>query len=167
MKNIVLTGMMGCGKTTCAAILGKKLGRTVVDTDDMVISLAGGRSISEIFAEEGEAAMRDLETEACRILSRQEDLIIATGGGLPLRKKNRDYLRQSSVVCFLSRDPGDIYDRSDMSNRPLAQQGRDAFLERFSQREPIYREFAHIIVEDFSTPNHTVEEILRKLEEIL
>ena len=87
MKNIILCGMMGCGKTTCANLLGTKLGRQVVDTDDLVVKKAG-MSISELFAAQGEAAMRDLETQVARELSEKQDLVIATGGGLPLREEN-------------------------------------------------------------------------------
>ncbi len=73
MKNIILCGMMGCGKTTCANLLGTKLGRQVVDTDDLVVKKAG-MSISELFAAQGEAAMRDLETQVARELSEKQDL---------------------------------------------------------------------------------------------
>ena len=93
MKNIILCGMMGCGKTTCANLLGTKLGRQVVDTDDLVVKKAG-MSISELFAAQGEAAMRDLETQVARELSEKQDLVIATGartsppGGEPKSASN-------------------------------------------------------------------------------
>lgn len=164
MKNIILTGMMGCGKSTLAQMLGELLHRRVVDTDALVEEKAG-MTISQIFAQYGEEHMRELETAACRELSQQENLIIATGGGLPLRQENRDYLRSTGTVFFLNRDPAQIYDTMDKSGRPLAQQGKTAFLQRFSDREPIYRDFAHIIIQDFSTPQHTLSEILTKLEE--
>ena len=163
MKNIVLCGMMGCGKTTCAQLLGKELGRPVVDTDELVESMAG-MTISQLFAQQGEEAMRDLETKAVQALSLRQGLIIATGGGLPLRQENREALRHTGIVVFLRRDPGEIYDTADMSGRPLGQQGREAFLQRFTQREPIYREFSHITIENFSSPQATVAEILTKLE---
>lgn len=166
MKNIILTGMMGCGKSTCARLLGKALGRPVIDTDDLVEEKAG-MSISDMFDKYGEAYMRDLETQVCRELGQQENLIIATGGGLPLREENRNYLRENGLVVFLNRDPGEIYDSMDASGRPLAQQGREAFLSRFSQREPIYRAFSHVVVEDFSSPHVTVKTILDKLEDHL
>lgn len=163
MKNIVLTGMMGSGKTTIANLLGAKLHRRVIDTDDLVVE-KGGMSISEMFVVHGEPYMRDLETEACRDLSQQDNLIIACGGGLPMRPKNQTYLRESSVVVFLRRDPGVIYDTMDRTGRPLAQQGREAFIRRFQEREPIYQAFSHITINDFSTPAATVAEILKKLE---
>lgn len=163
MKNIVLTGMMGSGKSTIARMLREKLRRKAVDTDDLVVEM-GGMSISDMFSLHGEGHMRDLETEVCRRLSQEENLIIACGGGLPMREENRDYLRENGIVLFLRRDPGVTYDTMDRSGRPLAQQGRDAFVERFLEREPIYREFSHIVIEDFSSHKNTLAEILRKLE---
>lgn len=163
MKNIVLTGMMGCGKTTIARLLGDTLHRHVVDTDDLV-EKQGGMSISQMFALHGETYMRDVETQVCQRLSQTENLIIATGGGLPLRPQNRDYLKSNGLVFFLARDPEIIYNTIDPSARPLAQQGKDAFLQRFYQREPIYREFAHVVISDFSSPRNTLTEILSKLE---
>lgn len=166
MKNIVLTGMMGCGKSTCGAILASRLGRRLVDTDDLVEKKAG-MSISELFAARGETAMRDLETAVCRELRDEADLIIASGGGLPLREENRNCLRESSIVVLLNRSPQEIYDTMDLRGRPLAQQGREAFLRRYLEREPIYRAFAHIVVEEFSSPEKTVDDILHKLEAFL
>lgn len=163
MKNIVLTGMMGSGKSTIARMLSEKLHRKAVDTDDLVVEM-GGMSISDMFAIHGEEHMRLLETEACRKLSQEENLIIACGGGLPMRQENRELLRENGVVLFLRRDPGKTYDTMDRSGRPLAQQGREAFVERFLEREPIYREFSHIVIEDFSSHKNTLAEILKKLE---
>ena len=161
MKNIILCGMMGCGKTTCAKLLGNQLGMQVVDTDDLVVEKAG-MSISDLFASQGETAMRDLETQVAQELSQKQDLVIATGGGLPLREENRNFLRSTGIVVFLCRDPGEIYDTADMSGRPLGQQGRETFLARFAQREPIYQAFSHIIINDFSSPEATVAEMLNK-----
>ena len=164
MKNIYLIGMMGCGKSTCARGLARMLDRRMVDTDVLIVERAG-KSINEIFAAEGEASFRELETQVCRELAAQQDLIVATGGGLPLRPENQALLRESGTVVFLHRDPAEIYDSADMSGRPLGQQGREAFLERFAQRLPSYRACAHLEITDFATVEGTVAEILTKLEE--
>ena len=164
MKNLYLIGMMGCGKTTCAGLLSSALGLPCLDTDQE-IERSAGRTVSEIFAEQGEAYFRDLETDICRDLSEKENLIVACGGGLPLREENRRLLREHGTVIFLNRDPKTIYAQADMSGRPLGQQGEAAFLERFARREPIYRAAAHIIIGDCAAPEETVAEILRKLEE--
>ena len=164
MKNLYLIGMMGCGKSTCAGLLEEALGLPALDTDTE-IERRERATVSEIFALHGEAYFRDRETDLCRELAERKGLIVACGGGLPLREENRELLRQSGTVIFLNRDPGTIYAQADMSGRPLGQQGEAAFLERFSRREPLYRAAAHIIIGDHPTPEDTVAEILRKLEE--
>lgn len=163
MKNIILIGMMGCGKTTCANLLHQKLGRNVVDTDALIVERQG-RSISDIFAAQGEGYFRDLETAVAQELGRQSDLIIATGGGLPLREENMDALRANGVVFWLKRDPASTFASESMEGRPLAQDGQDAFVARFQERSPRYRQAADYVIEDFSSPEHTVAQILACLE---
>jgi shikimate kinase len=163
MKNIYLIGMMGCGKTTCGKLLSRELGWPFLDTDQ-AIEEAQGRSVREIFSENGEEYFRELETQLCRDLSQKENLVVACGGGLPLREENRKILRDSGTVVFLNRDPAEIYDTGDMSARPLAQQGREAFLQRFAQRPPIYQAAAHVTIGSFSTPGETLAAIRTTLE---
>lgn len=163
MKNIILIGMMGCGKTTCANLLHQKLGRTVVDTDALIVERQG-RSISDIFADQGEGYFRDLETAISRELGKRSDLIIATGGGLPLREENVAALRANGVVFWLKRDPADTFASESMEGRPLAQDGQDAFVARFQQRAPLYQKAADFVIDDFTSPEHTVECILNCLK---
>ena len=163
MKNIVLIGMMGCGKSTCAAILSRRLGLSAVDTDGLIVEREG-RSIPDIFAAEGEGYFRDRELEVAKELAGQQDLIIACGGGLPLRPDCIGPLKDSGTVVFLNRDPGEIYDSVSMAGRPLGQGGRGDFLARFAQREPIYRKWADHVVNSLSTPAATVDAILAALD---
>lgn len=162
MKNTVLIGMMGCGKSTIGALLSEKLGRKLVDTDALIAEREG-RSIPEIFAAEGEGYFRGRELNVSQELSREQNLIIACGGGLPLQKDCIAHLKESGTVIWLCRDPGETYDTMDTSQRPLAQQGRQDFLDRFAQREPIYRACADIVIDDFSTPENTLNRILEVL----
>ena len=161
--NIVLIGMMGCGKTTCGRLLAQRLGWELVDTDAL-IEEREGRSISRIFEERGEEYFRDRELEVSRELARREGLVISCGGGLPLRRDCVDPLKQSGLVVFLNRDPGEIYDTVSMDGRPLAQAGREAFLDRFRQREPVYRAWADVEITDFSAPEKTVQRIMEALQ---
>jgi shikimate kinase len=163
MKNIVLIGMMGSGKSTIGALLAQRLGRTLVDTDQRIVEREG-RSISEIFADKGEGYFRDLELAVARELGEQRDLIVACGGGLPLRENCITPLKESGTVFWLRRDPGETYDTMDTAGRPLAQQGRQDFLDRFAQREPIYRRWADYIIDDFSSPEATLQHILEALK---
>ena len=163
MKNIVLIGMMGCGKSTIGALLSEKLGRKLVDTDQLIVEREG-RSINEMFAAEGEEYFRDRELEVSRELGQEQNLIIACGGGLPLRPGSIAPLKKSGVVFWLCRDPGETYDSMDTAGRPLAQQGREDFLARFAQREPIYLAWADHVIVNFSSPEHTCNAILEVLK---
>lgn len=144
-QNIVLIGMMGCGKTTVGRLLAQRFGRPLVDTDAL-IEERRGRSISEIFAGEGEERFRALELELCRELGGRQGLVIACGGGLPLREEAIAALRENGLVFWLDRDPGDTYDMLDISGRPLAQAGREDFIRRYHDRAPVYRRWADYLV---------------------
>lgn len=151
MKNIVLIGMMGCGKSTVGALLARRLGREPADTDAL-IQEREGRSVSDLFAANGEEHFRELEQALCRELAGRENLVIACGGGLPLREGAMAPLKASGVVFWLRRDPGETYDGLDTSGRPLAQGGKEAFLERFAAREPVYRRWADYIISNPPSP---------------
>lgn len=144
-KNIVLIGMMGCGKTTVGRLLARRLNRPLADTDAL-IEERQGRSIPEIFASDGEAGFRALELELCRELGGQSGLIIACGGGLPLQDGAIAALKQNGVIFWLNRDPVETYDALDVSVRPLAQAGRKDFLDRYADRAPVYRRRADYII---------------------
>ena len=161
-KNLVLIGMMGCGKSTAGALLARRLGLELADTDAFVEETEG-RTIPEIFAADGEAHFRRAEEAAARALAARSGLVIACGGGLPLREESIRPLKESGTVFFLRRDPGEIYDTVSMDGRPLGQGGKEAFLARFAQREPVYRRWADHVIEEFSTPDATVRAILEVL----
>ena len=161
--NVVLIGMMGCGKSTVGKLLAETLGFTFVDTDQY-IEEALGRSIPDIFAKEGEAFFRDQELGAAEELALGKGQVIACGGGLPTRADSIASLKYSGTVLFLRRDPGEIYDNVSMGGRPLGQQGRAAFLERYAGREPIYQAWADHVVEVQATPAETVQRILEVLK---
>lgn len=163
MKNLVLIGMMGCGKSTVGALLARRLGWELVDTDQM-IEAREGCTIQELFAARGEAYFREREREAAQALAGQENLVIACGGGLPLWEDCIAPLKAGGRVVFLYRDPGVIYDTVSMAGRPLGQGGRAAFCARFAQREPIYRRWADLVVEHFASPQEAAEQILEGAE---
>ena len=161
-RNIVLIGMMASGKTTVGGLLAAALGRPLVDTDAL-IEEREGRTIPAIFAADGEAYFRDREREAAEDLARQTGLVIACGGGLPLRPDAMAPLHETGVVFWLCRDPGATYDSGVLGDRPLAQDGRAAFLDRFAQREPVYRRWAHHIITDPASPEAGLNAILEVL----
>jgi shikimate kinase len=97
-RSICLSGMMGAGKTTVAEVLGRRLGRAVVDTDREIERWVG-RSVAEIFAEGGEAAFRDLERRVVVEIARVPDLVVALGGGTVLRDDTvADLLLSGAIV---------------------------------------------------------------------
>lgn len=145
MKNIVLIGMMGSGKTTVGRLLADALGRELVDTDAL-IEERQGRTIPEIFAADGEGCFRDLELGICEEFGKKSDLIVSCGGGLPMRVDAMASLRYNSIIFWLNRDPGETYDSLDISGRPLAQAGREDFIARYEQRAPIYRNESHHVI---------------------
>lgn len=157
-QNIVLIGMMGCGKTTVGGLLAQRLDRPLVDTDTL-IEERQGRSIPDIFSADGEACFRVLELELCRELSGREGLVIACGGGLPLRDEAIAALKESGLVFWLDRDPGETYDSLDVSGRPLAQAGRADFLRRYRDRAPVYRRWADHVIPCGAGPENAAAQI--------
>ena len=136
-KNIVLIGMMGSGKTTVGKLLAQRLRRPFVDTDAL-IEEREGRSIPDIFEQDGEEFFRTLERKLSRELSGKSGLVIACGGGLPTRREAIAALKQNVLVFWLDRDPGETYDSLNVSHRPLARSGRGDFIRRYQDRAPVY-----------------------------
>ncbi|MBR6951416.1 MAG: shikimate kinase [Oscillospiraceae bacterium] len=155
-RNLVLIGMPGCGKTTIAALLGKKTGRDVLDSDCEIVQNRS-LSIPEIFAAEGESVFREYETQALERLGRLSGKIISTGGGSVLREENYRLLHQNSVIVWLTRD----LSRLARGGRPLSENSDLAAMYR--AREPRYRRFADLAVSNDGTPEQTVERILEAL----
>lgn len=159
MKNIVLIGMPGCGKTTIGTLLAEKLGRTLADADEKIIALAG-KSIPDIFAQDGEPTFRDWETKALTELGKQSGLVIATGGGCVTQKRNYPLLHQNGYLVWLERDCSVL----PTDGRPLSQ--ANDLGKMYAARKPLYEAFADIRVENTDTPEKTVQKILDALEEL-
>ena len=159
MKNVVLIGMPGCGKSTIGNLLARKLGRKFVDADEEIIQLPG-KSIPEIFAQDGEDAFRQWESDALAHLGKQSGLVIATGGGCVTRERNYPALHQNGSIVWLERDLSLL----PTDGRPLSQSNR--LEEMYAVRKPLYEAFADVRVANTGSPEDTVTEILSKLEEL-
>ncbi len=157
-ENLVLIGMPGSGKSTLARLLGDALGRRVYDTDAMV-EAADGRTIPEIFAQNGEAFFRSLESEACAEAGKQTGVVIATGGGAVLREENRYALRQNGRILRLVRP----LDSLDTGGRPLSK-NEDALRRLAEEREPIYAAMADAVVEVTPSAETTLQTILETIK---
>ncbi len=154
--NIALIGMAGSGKTTTGKALAERLDREFVDCDDLIPTYAG-KSIAQIFAEDGEEAFRKIETAVLADVSKKSGLVIATGGGVVTRPENLPLLRQNSVTVLLHRPVEDL----PSDGRPLSQQHGVKTL--YEQRKPLYEAWGEYCVECTGV-EETVERILEVLE---
>ena len=166
-KNIILTGFMGTGKTTVGQILAARLGYEFVDTD-VLIEVRTGRSIPTIFAEDGEAAFRQLERVIAAELAVQHGLVIATGGRLMLDPANAAALGGTGRIFCLTATPELILARvladEKAIERPLLQGPDPATRIRqlLAERAPLYAQFDQVDTTGL-TAAEVAEEILRQI----
>ena len=140
-RHIVLVGMMGAGKTTVGREVAARLGRRMVDSDEL-IEARTGRTVREIFEQDGEAAFRVLETAALvDALHESEPVVVAAAGGVLMRDENRAALRRSgAVVVWLRADPAVLAERATQgTHRPLLDGDPEAAMRRLlPDREPLW-----------------------------
>jgi shikimate kinase len=160
VNHVVLVGLMGAGKTTVGTRLATRLGRRLVDSDAL-IEARTGRTVREIFRDDGEDAFRTLETSALLdALHSTEPLVIAAAGGVVLRPENRAALRDAdALVVWLVARPTVLVERvRSGGHRPLLDDDPEGTLQRMSvEREPWYREVADAVVD---VDGRTVEEVV-------
>ena len=157
---------MGAGKTTVGKHLAKSLEMDFYDTDQEIEKRTGVR-IPTIFEMEGEAGFRKREILMIDELTQMPNIVLATGGGAVLNAENRQHLATRGTVIYLRASVQDLYLRTRFDrNRPLLQNtNAQAKLEQlFSERDPLYREVAHHIVD---TGNQPVANIVQKIEELI
>lgn len=146
---LILIGLPGSGKSTVGRQLARRLGLPFSDSDH-VIEQRLGCSIREYFEREGEAAFRDLEESVLDELTAEHNAVLSTGGGSVLRPANRQRLRERGQVIYLRSTPDDIFRRvRHDSSRPLLQvkDPMARLRELFAERDPLYRETAHFVIE--------------------
>ncbi len=156
MQNIILIGMPGCGKSTVGQALAEKLNREFVDADAVIEALAG-KSIPEIFAQDGEEVFRDWETKALIDLGKRSSLVIATGGGCVTQLRNYPFLHQNGTIFWLQRELSKL----PTKGRPLSQANPLETL--YAKRKPLYSAFADQTIDN----DGTLEETLQQIEEAL
>lgn len=140
---------MGCGKSSVGRRLAILAGHRFVDTDDLIVQVER-RSISEIFATEGEEHFRAIEKRVLSELANVSGVVLSTGGGLVLDPENRASLRKIAMVAWLDADPDVLFERATRtSRRPLLQteNPRLRFDELLEKRIPIYSEFSDFRVD--------------------
>ena len=156
LRNIVLIGMPGSGKTTIAAALSRVLGREAVEADHLIAQKAG-MSIPEIFAQSGEEGFRALETEVLAEQGKRSGIILSTGGGCVTRPENYPLLHQNGVIFCLTR----ALSKLPTDGRPISQSTDLAQL--YARREPLYRRFADVMVPNDGAPEDTLQAIMEVL----
>ena len=167
--NIFLVGLMGAGKTTVGKLLAKRLQKTFVDSDHELEHRTGVK-IPLIFELEGEAGFREREMILIEELAQRENIILATGGGAILCPENRAMLAQHGTVVYLNAKVEDLWQRTQHDkNRPLLQTAdpQAKLSELFTQRDPLYREIADIVITSGHQNVHlAAREVERRLREL-
>jgi shikimate kinase len=165
---VSLIGLPGCGKSALGKELARRLDLPFVDSDRVVESRAGC-TIASLFEHEGEAAFREREATALASLVGEGPAVIATGGGTVLRSDNRDLLRTRTVCVFLDASHELLWKRLRRDRRrPLLQVAdpQARLRELSAERDPLYRETAHIVVKSDGLPfGRLVDEVVRRIAE--
>lgn len=165
--NIILVGFMGAGKTTVGKLLAQELRKRFVDMDSIIEGRAG-KSISQIFAEDGEPHFRSLERALVQELAAQTGLVIAAGGGVVLNPDNiGDFRRSGKVICLLASENEIIRRVSSSNARPLLE--KEDKLQRIKslleQRQPLYEKIPDRVNTTGLTPQEVAEIIMLMLME--
>jgi len=162
-RNLIVTGFMGTGKSTVGQLVAALLGLRFVDSDAEIVA-RDGRSIPDIFAQDGEAAFRDIERAVILDLANQRGLVIATGGGALINPQTRAAVQASNLVVCLTASPEVIESRLTGTEgaRPLAVNWR-ALLE---QRRTVYESFAQRIDTSAQNPQQTAQELAQLWQSI-
>lgn len=163
---ISLIGYRATGKSTVGKNLASELARPFYDSDQFITE-AAGKSIAEIFSEQGEDEFRLLESEAVTKLMQMKDAVIAWGGGVVLKKTNRSEIRRSHRTIWLQASAENIFERmyadsnSQQSRPPLTDLGpMQEIQSNLEKRDKLYRECADLTIE---TNNLSVEEIVEQI----
>ena len=161
IHNLALVGFMGTGKSTIGRLVADHIQFGFVDTDALIETRIG-RSVSDIFAGEGEAAFRQYEKQALEELGRQRDMVIAAGGGLVVDPANMASLKAHALVFWLVASPETIWQRvQTQGNRPLLQ-GADPLATiraLLAAREPSYRQSDVFIHSGLRAPKEIARQI--------
>jgi shikimate kinase len=166
-KNVILTGFMGTGKSSVGRLLAMEMGREFLDMDN-IIEQRERRTISRIFADEGEAYFRQLEADLCRELSGREGLVIATGGGTLVPQANLRALANTGLVICLDCEPAVLWERIGHSqNRPMLAAEDEVRFARLAtllaQRAPAYGRIQHHV----DVTHLSKEEVVLKIRQLL
>lgn len=158
MKNIVLIGIMGSGKTTISKLLSNRLNRPVVDMDDYIVDKFN-MSINDMF-NISEDYFRNNETICCQDMSTLDGYIISTGGGVIKRKENIELLKRNGIIIYLDRPINNIVEDVETASRPLLKDGPRKLYELFDQRHQLYLDACDYHLINDSTIDDIINQII-------
>lgn len=163
-SNVILIGMPGAGKSTVGVILAKRLGYDFIDTDLLIQSRAG-KSLQSIINEDGLAAFRKTEEEILLDLE-AERTVIATGGSAVYSRPGMAHLKRHGLAVFINTPLPVLQSRiADMATRGMVISPGESFADLFVERNPLYRKYADIVIDDTGKNVEAIsEEIANKLE---
>lgn len=161
---VVIIGMPGSGKTTIGKILGRKLDLKFYDMDEYIQERTS-KSILELF-ENGEDYFRNIETDMCRELSKEKNVLISTGGGVVKKKENIDVLKKDALIIFLDRPVEKILEDVDVSKRPLLKDGKERIINLYNERYELYKKYADEIVVNDADMIEVIERLKNVIAQI-
>jgi shikimate kinase len=160
MRNLVLAGFMGTGKSTVGRLVADQLGLAFVDTDAEIEAQAGC-SIADIFAQGGETAFRQIEAEVCLHVASQSGQVLATGGGALLNAHVYETFAANSLIICLTCDLDEIIRRVGVdSTRPLFAAERDRLARLLAERSGLYNRLPYQLDTTYRDPAQVVKEVI-------
>lgn len=164
MKNVILIGMPGTGKSVVGRALAERLGYTFIDADDVIVETAG-KTLPEILRTDGLDTFLEIEARVGETME-YENTVIATGGSMVLHEKAMEHLKENGVVVWLETPLSQINDRmpDDLTDRGIAAPQGMTIRQIYEQREPLYAKYADLIVASKDGEHdtaHQVEAVMR------
>lgn len=158
-QNIVLIGMPGCGKTTIGKLTAQRLNTKFCDVDHYIED-KDGRSIPEIFKDDGEAHFRKLESMAVEEVSKYVGSVISTGGGVIKFHKNMELLKKSGIIIFINRSVESIIADIETDGRPLLKDGKERIYKLYKERIDLYKKYCDYEIINDDSIEAVVEKVI-------
>ena len=164
IRNLALCGFMGTGKSAVGRLVAEQLHFAFLDTDT-VIEARAGKSISQIFEEQGETAFREIEQRIVKELSQRDRTVISTGGGLVVNPANLTSLKEHALVVCLWASPETIWLRvKNQNHRPLLEEADplEKIRRLLAERAPFYKQANVLVNTELRSPREVAQQVLHQ-----